>query len=101
VIATDLTAALAELVERYASRWIVEVLFGEARQVAGTGKARKVRRRRAVERTMPFGLLCVSLIVCWYATHGQPTADLAASRARAPWYRRVDGTKPVLTAHHQ
>jgi hypothetical protein len=50
---------------------------------------------------MPFGLLCVSLIVCWYATHSQPTADLAAGRARAPWYRRVDGTKPVLTAHHQ
>src|SRR5512132_2371882 len=84
VIAADLTTAPAELVERYASRWIVEVLFGEAPQIAGIGKARKVRSRRAVERTMQFGLLCVSLIVCWYATHGQPTADLAASRAHAP-----------------
>ena len=62
----------------------MEVLFGEARQIAGIGKARKVRSRRAVERTVPFGLLCVSLIVCLYATHGQPTADLAARRARAP-----------------
>ena len=38
VIATDLTAAPAELVERYAGRSIVEVLFGEARQIAGIGK---------------------------------------------------------------
>jgi hypothetical protein len=42
---------------------------------------------RAVQRTVPFGLLCVSLVVCWYAQHGQPAADLAAHRARAPWYR--------------
>lgn len=36
---------------------------------------------------MPFGLLCVSLVVCWYALCGQPTLDVAACRARAPWYR--------------
>ena len=29
----------------------------------------------------------MSLVVCWYAQHGQPAADLAAHRARAPWYR--------------
>jgi hypothetical protein len=40
-----------------------------------------------VERTVPFGLLCVSLVVCWYAQHGRPAADVAAHRARAPWYR--------------
>jgi hypothetical protein len=99
VIATDLTAAPAELVERYAGRWIVEVLFGEARQIAGIGKARKVRSRRAVERTVPFGLLCVSLIVCWYATHGQPTADLAARRALVPPRRRHQAR--THCAHHQ
>jgi hypothetical protein len=40
-----------------------------------------------VERTVPFGLACVSLVVCWYALHGQPAADVAARRIRAPWYR--------------
>jgi hypothetical protein len=29
----------------------------------------------------------VSLVVCWYALHGQPAADVAARRASAPWYR--------------
>ncbi len=29
----------------------------------------------------------MSLAVCWYAAHGQPTLDGAAHRARAPWYR--------------
>jgi hypothetical protein len=99
VIATDLTAAPAELVKLYSGRWIVEVLFGEARQIAGIGKARKVRSRRAVERTVPFGLLCVSLIVCWYATDGQPTADLAARRALVPPRRRHQAR--THCAHHQ
>jgi hypothetical protein len=85
-VSTDLDASPAALVERYASRWAVEVLFEEARQVAGVGHARN-RTRRAVERTVPFGLLCVSLVVCWYALCGQPTLDVAACRARAPWYR--------------
>jgi hypothetical protein len=86
LVTTDLAATPVELVERYAARWQVEVLFEESRQVAGVGQARN-RTPRAVERTVPFGLLCVSLVVCWYAQHGQPTADVAAHRAHAPWYR--------------
>jgi hypothetical protein len=86
LVSTDLDSTPAELVERYADRWSVEVLFEESRQVAGVGQARN-RTPRAVQRTVPFGLLCVSLVVCWYAQHGQPAADLAAHRARAPWYR--------------
>ncbi len=27
------------------------------------------------------------MAICWYARHGQPAHDLAARRARAPWYR--------------
>jgi hypothetical protein len=62
------------------------VLFEEARQVAGVGQARN-RTRRAVERTVPFGLVCYSLAIVWYATCGHHPADLAARRARSPWYR--------------
>jgi hypothetical protein len=86
LVSTDLGATPALLVERYADRWPVEALFEASRQVAGVGHARN-RTRKAVERTVPFGLACVSLVVCWYALHGQPTADVAARRARAPWYR--------------
>jgi hypothetical protein len=56
------------------------------RQVAGVGQARN-RTRLAVERTVPFGLVCLSLTVVWYALHGQPTVDVAARRAAAPWYQ--------------
>ncbi len=86
LVSTDLAATPAELVERYSTRWSVEVSFEESRQVAGVGQARN-RTPRAVQRTVPFGLLCVSLVVCWYAQHGQPAADVAAHRAHAPWYR--------------
>jgi hypothetical protein len=86
LVSTDLGATPAALVERYADRWPVEVLFEEARQVAGVGQARN-RTRKAVERTVPFGLVCVSLVVCWYALHRQPAADVATRRAMAPWYQ--------------
>lgn len=86
LVSTDLDATPAALVERYATRWSVEVLFEESRQVMGVGQARN-RTARAVERTVPFGLVCVSLVVVWYARHGQPALDLAARRAAAPWYR--------------
>lgn len=85
VVTTDLAAGPAELVERYATRWSMEVLFEEARQVAGVGQARN-RTRRAVERTIPFELVCFSLAVVWYAQAGQPTTDLARHRTLAPWY---------------
>jgi hypothetical protein len=29
----------------------------------------------------------MSLVVCWYAQHGQPAADIATRRALAPWYK--------------
>jgi hypothetical protein len=86
LVTTDLAATPVGLVERYATRWSVEVCFREARQDAGVGQARN-RTRLAVERTMPFGLVCYSLAIVWYAQHGHHPADLAARRALAPWYQ--------------
>lgn len=60
--------------------------FRQARQDAGVGQARS-RTRRAVERTVPFGLVCYSLAIVWYTRHGHHPADLAARRALAPWYQ--------------
>ncbi len=39
------------------------------------------------KRTLPFGMLCYSLVVLWYIEHGHPTRDVALARAMAPWYR--------------
>ncbi len=64
----------------------METTFLDARHLAGVGQAR-TRTQRSVERLVPFGLVCYSLAICWYAHHGQPAHDLAAHRARAPWYR--------------
>jgi Transposase DDE domain len=86
LVSTDLDATAVQLVERYADRWPVEVSFREARQDAGVGQARN-RTRQAVERTVPFGLVCYSLAIIWYAHHGHHPADLAARRALAPWYQ--------------
>jgi hypothetical protein len=47
LVSTDLAATPAELVERSADRWSVEVLFEQSRQVAGVGQARN--------RTPPHG----------------------------------------------
>jgi hypothetical protein len=86
LVTTDLAATTAQLVCRYAARWAVEVCFRDSRQDAGVGQARN-RTPRAVERTVPFGLVCFSLAVVWYATCGHHPADLAARRAQAPWYQ--------------
>ena len=58
----------------------------ESKHLVGVGQARN-RRRRAIEHTVPFGLACYSLLVCWYTLNGHAVGDVAARRARSPWYR--------------
>jgi hypothetical protein len=99
LITTDLDATDAELVERYATRWNIEVTFEDARQLTGAGEARN-RTRRAVERTIPFELVCFSLAIVWYTQAGQPGADLARHRTLAPWYssKRAVSVADMLAA---
>ena len=85
LVTTDLTSPAEDLVARYAARWSIEVAFADARQVLGVGEARN-RTHRAVQRTVPFGLTCLSLVTIWYATAGHAPADVAEHRARARWY---------------
>jgi len=86
LVTTDLAATPQAVIERYADRWSEETTFLDGRHLAGVGQAR-TRTRRSVERVVPFGLVCLSLAILWYVRHGQPAQDLAAHRARAPWYR--------------
>jgi len=80
-----------DLVARDASRWGIEQAFAAARQIIGVGEARN-RTRRAVERTVPFGLICFSMVTAWYALHGHAPEDVAGHRARAR--RNTTKTEP-------
>jgi hypothetical protein len=82
---TDIPASTAELIARYDGRWTIETAHQEAK-AHGVGQARN-RVQRAVERTVPFGFLCQTITIAWYALHGNPQADLDARRRSAPWYR--------------
>jgi hypothetical protein len=85
LVTTDAAASAAAVIERYASRWSVEVAIEDSKQIYGAGQARN-RTARAVERTIPFQLACQAITTCWYATAGHDPADAANHRARAPWY---------------
>ena len=80
------TATPEGIIARYAGRWSIEVMFFDVKNILGVGQARN-RVRKAVERTVVFGLFCHSLLIVWYSLHGHPTTDTAHRRASAPWYR--------------
>jgi hypothetical protein len=86
LITTDLTSPAADLVARYAARWAIEVAFEDAKQITGVGQARN-RSPRAVERTVPFGLITQSVVIVWYTLTGHHPDTLAEHRRLAPWYR--------------
>ncbi|MCA1700497.1 MAG: transposase [Actinobacteria bacterium] len=85
LISTDLQATAAQIVERYADRWPIEVCYQDAKHVFGVGHARN-RTRQAVQRTVPFQFLAMTLTIVWYALHGHHPDVVAEHRARAPWY---------------
>src|SRR4029079_17449160 len=85
LVTTDLESTAEDLVARYAPRGGMEQAFADARQIMGVGEARN-RTRRAVERTVPFGLICFSVVTVWYALHRHAPDDVTSHRARARSY---------------
>ncbi|HET9966952.1 MAG TPA: transposase [Streptosporangiaceae bacterium] len=85
LVTTDRTATAEQLIERYASRWSIEIAIEDAKQIFGAGQARN-RTAAAVERTVPFELACQAVAVTWYATAGHDPADLHERQTLAPWY---------------
>jgi hypothetical protein len=82
----DQTATGEQIIERYAMRWSIEPANAVGKQQMGVGQARN-RVKKAVERTVPFGMLIQSLVVVWYAVHGHHPDDALARRLAQPWYR--------------
>ncbi len=85
LISTDLRVAIGMVIARYADRWSIEVCFQDAKHTVGVGQARN-RVKLAVQRTVPFGMLCQSIMIAWYALNGDPAADVQRRRRNAPWY---------------
>lgn len=86
LITTDLTATAEQIVERYADRWPIEVCFEDGKELFGVGDARN-RTKKAVQRTVPFQFLTMTLAIIWYAADGHHPDIVAEHRERAPWYR--------------
>jgi len=85
LVSTDLHATAEQIIARYAARWSIEVTFFEVKNILGVGQARN-RVRKAVERTVPFGLFCYSILTLWYTLHGHDQTDVTQRRTAAPWY---------------
>jgi hypothetical protein len=92
LVTTDLTTPAEQIIERYAARWSIEQAFADAKQITGVGQARN-RTPKAVDRTVPIGLITQSLVMLWHTRHGTP--DLTDRRAEAPWY-----TSKTQPAYH-
>ena len=82
----DPAATAAAVIERYSWRWPIEPSDATGKQILGVGEACN-RLEAAVERTVPFGFLVQSLLICWYARFGYDPADIGRRRLLCPWYR--------------
>src|SRR5450755_83550 len=89
LVSTDLDASAAQLIERYAERWPTEVAYQEGKELAGVGQARN-RAEKAVQRTVPFQFLAMSLTITWYALSGHHPADVDEHRERQPLVSHQD-----------
>lgn len=85
LVTSDLATPATDIVERYASRWAIEVAFEDAKQITGVGEARN-RFRAAVERTVPFGLYTRSIVIIWYHLAGHHPSVVRDRRNHAPRY---------------
>jgi hypothetical protein len=84
----------AAIIERYSWRWPIEPSNATGKQVLGVGDACN-RTGTAVERTVPFGFLIQTLLIIWYARHGDAPADISRRRQICPWYRTKTSPSPA------
>jgi hypothetical protein len=90
----DTDAEPAAIAERYSWRWAIEPSNATGKQILGVGDACN-RTEKAVERTVPFGFLVQSLLICWYARCAYDPADIDRRRRACPWYRTKTTPSPA------
>jgi hypothetical protein len=86
VVSTDTGAAPETIIARYADRWSVEQSIKDSKILIGAGDT-ATRLARSVERTVPFAMLGLTILILWYTEHGTADTDLTTARTRAPWNR--------------
>ena len=75
-------ATPAQLIARYADRWSIEQAIKDGKDPLGVGEAHN-RLQAAVERTVPFGMLTLTILTCWYHQAGPPSGtSTPAARSR-------------------
>lgn len=94
LVTTDQLTPAEDIVERYCARWSIEQAIKDGKDLLGVGDAQS-RVQAAVERTVPFMMLTLTILVCWYARCGDAGTDLAQRRGLARWYRRKKTTISV------
>jgi DDE superfamily endonuclease len=90
----DTEAGPAAIAGRYSWRWAIEPSNATGKQLLGVGDACN-RAEKAVGRTVPFGFLIQSLLVCWYARCAYDPADIGRRRRLCPWYRTKISPSPA------
>jgi len=82
---TAVEASASWVVETFAKRWSVEVLFRASKQELDI-EAPQHRCQQSVEKVAPWVWLMQSVITVWYVTEGHTLAEAAEMEAlRGPW----------------
>lgn len=79
---TRLDWTALQVLQTYAARWAIEVLFFNAKQFMGREDPAN-RLETAVQRTAPFGLVLYSVTVLWFHQEGHHHLRYP----ERPWYR--------------
>ncbi len=78
---TDLAAAPGWVIEQFAWRWSIEVMFRASKQVMGIDGAQHWCQK-SVEKLAPWVWSMQSVIMTWYLSTGHQCAEAEESRAR-------------------
>ncbi len=81
---TDSSRTARQVIESYACRWGIEVLFRDLKQLLGFSSSR-ARSPLAVLRTAPWVGMCYTLLVLWYMELNLDTSQMGLPLR--PWYR--------------
>ena len=86
LVTTDLTSPLKSILEDFVSRWCIEVVFREAKQLLGVEKS-QVWTEGATRRMAGFGFWLIGMVKIWYLRYHKhlPSVSLPVG-----WYEPRD-----------
>jgi len=85
LFSTDLGATAAWVIEAFARRWSIEVLFRASKQVLDI-EAPQQRCRQAVEKLAPWAWLTQTVLTVWYLSGGRDLPEAERERElMGPW----------------